>query len=105
MVVCLQALSESVSDFGCEAVLAREFFWEGLLARMPACGQAPTLAAATCTLLCVRATCMPVEFPGFLRSHGQSLEMLTQQLDIQKQLTPWMPPEWRSLQCDAHCGA
>lgn len=90
-------MTEPVSDFGCEAVLARDFFWEGLLARMPPCGEAPTLAAGISTLLRIRAACMPDEISDFLALHGLSLDSLLQHLDLRHQLASWAQPEWRSL--------
>eukprot|EP00892_Ulva_mutabilis_P007023 jgi/Ulvmu1/4693/UM002_0424.1 len=97
-------MSESVSDFGCEALLARGFLWEGVLTQMPSCGQAPNLTAGICALLRVRAACMPDEFPSFLRAHRVSIDMLLQHLDIRHQLAAWSLPEWSSLTCDALTG-
>lgn len=83
----LQAATAGVTEFGCEAVLSREFLWDGLLARMPACGRSPVLACSICMMLRIHASCAPHDTLDLLRRQGVPLDVLLQHLDIRQQMT------------------
>lgn len=82
----VQAASAGVVDFGREAVLSREFLWEGLLSRLTACSGSPALACSVCALLRIRASCMPEDLAHELRRAGITLDVLLRHLDIRQQL-------------------
>lgn len=75
-----------MTEFGCEAVLSREYLWEGLLARVPACGRSPMLACSICMLLQLHAACAAEEVADLLQQQGVPLDLLLQHLDIRQQL-------------------
>lgn len=68
-------------------MLAREFLWDGLLARMPACGRSPVLACSICMMLRIHALCAPHDTVDLLRRQGMPLDVLLQHLDIRQQVT------------------
>lgn len=82
-------------------MLSREYLWEGLLARMPACGRSPVLACSICMLLRLHASCSPDDTVELLRRQGMPLDVLLQHLDIRQQLATFDTVD--AGECNDHC--
>jgi hypothetical protein len=97
--VLVQATATGVIEFGCEAVLSREYLWDGLLTRMPACGRSPVLACSICMLLRLHAACAPEDTLDLLKRQGMPLDALLQHLDIRQQVNTFAP-DGAGVGCD-----
>jgi hypothetical protein len=75
-----------ITDFGREALLAREFLWDAISTRLPAPGTKPLLLAAMHALLAQRAALLPHELIDYLEASGPGISALLHGIDVRTEL-------------------